>query len=63
MDKLHIDSKLTIAKKAHVKITIDKKCVYCQKKIGDTVFAVYPNGVVARHTCVGVKNQNICPLT
>jgi hypothetical protein len=48
MNKLHIDSKLTIAKKAHVKITREKKCVYCQKKIGDTVFAVYPNGVVAR---------------
>lgn len=53
MDKLHVDAKLTVAKKAHVRITHDKICAVSHKKIGDKVFAVYPNGVVARHTEVG----------
>ena len=64
IDKLNVDAKLITAKKAHIKITHEKNCAVCHRKIGELkVFAVYPNGVIAHHKCVGIENQNVCPLT
>ena len=63
MEKLQIEAKLVKRKKAHVKITKHKDCAVCNKKIDDKVFAVFPNGVVARYTCIGNENKHICPKT
>ena len=48
--------------KAHLKITKEKNCASCNKKIGEKTFVVYPNGVIAHHTCVN-NNLNECPMT
>lgn len=37
-------------------------CQACKKRIGDIVFAVYPNGVVVHYNCTG-GNLEVCPVT
>ena len=49
------------AQKAHILITTERKCAVCTRSIGDKVFVVYPNAVVAHHTCI--KNNTMCPTT
>jgi hypothetical protein len=63
MDLVNSDFKLASTKKAHIKITSEKNCSVCHRRIGDKVFVVYPNGVVAHHTCISNKAQSICPVT
>ena len=48
-------------KKEHVTIDSDKVCDLCQKKIGSTIFAVYPNLNVYHSKCA--PNINIDPKT
>ena len=38
--------------KAHLKVTKEKNCASCGKKVGEKTFVVFPNGVIAHHTCV-----------
>ncbi|XP_063354578.1 vam6/Vps39-like protein isoform X1 [Pelmatolapia mariae] len=40
-------------------ITEEKICRVCKKKIGNSAFARYPNGVVVHYFCC--KDRNICP--
>uniref|UniRef100_A0AAY4AFE2 CNH domain-containing protein n=1 Tax=Denticeps clupeoides TaxID=299321 RepID=A0AAY4AFE2_9TELE len=40
-------------------ITEEKTCRVCKKKIGNSAFARYPNGVVVHYFCC--KDRNICP--
>ncbi len=47
MDLLNVECNLAKAKKANIKITSDKNCCVCHRKIGDKVFGVFPNGVTA----------------
>jgi len=61
MDLLNVECQYANAKKAYVRITQEKKCAVCTRSIGDKVFVVYPNAVVAHHTCI--KNNAICPKT
>ena len=63
MDLLNVECNLVKARKAHIKITAEKNCSVCSRRIGDKVFVVYPNGVTAHHTCVSNKGLSICPLT
>lgn len=63
LEKLNINSKLIIYKKAHVKITRSTYCAVSSRKIGDKVFVVYPNGVVAILNLVRKDNLHICPKT
>lgn len=69
MDLLNIECDLVEAKRvnliiqANVRITRDKRCVVCDNKIGEKMFAVYPNGIVAHHTCISNKNLSECPQT
>lgn len=63
MDLINVEYNLTKAKKANIKITTEKNCSVCHRRIGDKVFVIYPNGVVAHHTCISNKAQSICPVT
>ncbi|XP_056111844.1 vam6/Vps39-like protein isoform X1 [Rhinichthys klamathensis goyatoka] len=40
-------------------ITDEKTCRVCKKKIGNSAFARYPNGVVVHYFCC--KDRNMCP--
>uniref|UniRef100_A0A8C4F933 VPS39 subunit of HOPS complex n=1 Tax=Dicentrarchus labrax TaxID=13489 RepID=A0A8C4F933_DICLA len=40
-------------------ITEEKTCRVCKKKIGNSAFARYPNGVVVHYFCC--KDRNMCP--
>ena len=55
--------KLVKAQKAWIKITERDKCNVCNRKIGDKVFDVYPNGVTIIHTCMNKNSPFICPNT
>jgi len=35
----------------------------CDNKIGDKMFVVFPNGVIAHHNCITNKNLSECPKT
>lgn len=47
---------------ASVEIDPGSVCQACKKRIGDIVFAVYPNGVVVHYNCTG-GNLEVCPIT
>ena len=55
--------KLVMAQKAWIKITDKYKCAVSDKRIGDKVFDVYPNGVLVMHASMKEQNPNICPVT
>lgn len=55
--------KLVKAQKAWIKVTERDKCNVCNRKIGDKVFDVYPNGVIIIHTCMNKNSPYICPNT
>ena len=48
-------------KKKYVTIDSDKACDLCKKKIGSTIFVVYPNLRVYHSKCA--QNTNIDPMT
>ncbi len=48
-------------KKKNVTIDSDKACDLCKKKIGSTIFVVYPNLKVYHSKCA--SSPNIDPLT
>ncbi|XP_052386213.1 vam6/Vps39-like protein isoform X2 [Carassius gibelio] len=41
-------------------ITDEKTCRVCKKKIGNSAFARYPNGVVVHYFCC--KDRSVCPV-
>ena len=55
--------RLAKAERAWVRITERDKCSICNKNIRETVFDVYPNGVIVDHTCMNKNSSNICPVT
>ena len=48
-------------KKKNVTIDSDKSCDLCKKKIGSTIFVIYPNMKVYHSKCA--PNPNIDPMT
>ncbi|EGR32826.1 transforming growth beta receptor associated protein 1, putative [Ichthyophthirius multifiliis] len=54
--------KVVHAKKAYITFYNDRKCAVCNKGILNTIFGLFPNGVVAHQSCIS-KNINICPQT
>ena len=54
---------LVMAQKAWIKIGDKDKCAVSDKKIGDKVFDVYPNGVLVMHASMNTQNPNVCPVT
>lgn len=46
----------------NVQIDPNTLCPVCHKRIGDIVFAVYPNGKVVHYNCTN-SNLQLCPVT
>lgn len=38
-------------RKRMVRVTTDRTCSICRKRIGSSVFAVYPNGTLVHFVC------------
>ncbi|KUF97878.1 hypothetical protein AM588_10010661 [Phytophthora nicotianae] len=45
-----------------VQVDPNTLCPVCHKRIGDIVFAVYPNGKVVHYNCTN-SNLQLCPVT
>eukprot|EP01017_Pseudomicrothorax_dubius_P037973 TRINITY_DN5632_c0_g1_i3.p1 TRINITY_DN5632_c0_g1~~TRINITY_DN5632_c0_g1_i3.p1 ORF type:complete len:105 (-),score=25.40 TRINITY_DN5632_c0_g1_i3:46-360(-) len=65
MDLLNVGCQLARAKKANIRVSYDKVCAYCLKKIGEKAFVVYPNGITIHQHCSISQNFSpfICPIT
>jgi hypothetical protein len=61
MDMLNVECEASKLKSASVRISQERLCPVCHKKIGDRPFAVYPNGNTVHQQCAA--NPSICPVT
>ena len=61
MELIQTECEWSEYRKAFVRITGEKLCDVCKKKIGDRPFGVYPNGKVVHQKCMTAPN--ICPVT
>lgn len=52
MDRVQVECDWVTLRNASVRITGERLCQKCMKKIGDRAFAVYPNGGVVHHSCL-----------
>ncbi|KAI9010949.1 CNH domain-containing protein [Phycomyces nitens] len=50
-EQLQVEEQLAFYRSRAVKITEDRMCPQCNKRIGNSVFAVFPNGVVVHYSC------------
>ncbi|KAG0198890.1 Vam6/Vps39-like protein [Mortierella sp. GBA30] len=50
-ERLQTQEQLTFYRSRRVKITEDRMCPKCHKRIGNSVFAVFPDGVVVHYSC------------
>ncbi|KAK9711159.1 Vacuolar morphogenesis protein 6 [Basidiobolus ranarum] len=48
---VQVQEKLVYYRSRYVNITEDRMCPHCLKRIGNSVFAVFPNGVVVHYSC------------
>eukprot|EP01102_Stenamoeba_stenopodia_P017428 TRINITY_DN6236_c0_g1_i1.p1 TRINITY_DN6236_c0_g1~~TRINITY_DN6236_c0_g1_i1.p1 ORF type:complete len:835 (+),score=167.85 TRINITY_DN6236_c0_g1_i1:246-2750(+) len=60
-ENLETKYQLLRLKSRSVVITRDKVCGVCHTKIGDKVFACYPNGVLVHYKCF--TDKHVCPVT
>ena len=60
-DKALVHEKLLRARSKMVQITPDRVCKACRKRIGTSVFSVYPNGTVVHFVCS--KDRTVDPVT
>lgn len=58
-DFAQVKDELYNQRKAVVKIASDSTCSLCHKKIGTSVFAVYPNGSTLVHFVCFKDSQNM----
>ncbi|KAK6785339.1 hypothetical protein RDI58_018794 [Solanum bulbocastanum] len=58
-ENLQVKDELYSQRKAVLKITSDSMCSLCNKKIGTSVFAVYPNGKTIVHFVCFRDSQNL----
>ncbi|KAI8366276.1 CNH domain-containing protein [Choanephora cucurbitarum] len=50
-EQIQVEDQLMFYRSRAVKITEDRMCPQCNKRIGNSVFAVFPNGVVVHYSC------------
>ncbi|KAG0022469.1 Vam6/Vps39-like protein [Entomortierella chlamydospora] len=50
-ERLQTQEQLNFYRSRRVKITEDRMCPKCNKRIGSTAFAVFPDGVVVHYSC------------
>jgi len=60
-ENLQVHHDLLRARSQMVRITEDKPCPVCNKRLGKSVFARYPNGVVVHYHCA--RDKRVCPIT
>jgi len=61
MAQLYKERDLGLVRNKAINIGLDTNCELCKKKIGSTIFCVYPNMKVYHHRCA--TNLNVCPVT
>ncbi|CAG9314396.1 unnamed protein product [Blepharisma stoltei] len=61
MDAIQTECEWYNCRKSSVRISNERLCDLCKKRISDRPFAVYPNGKVVHQSCT--KSPNICPVT
>jgi hypothetical protein len=59
---LTVRAELGKAKRTAVRIGAETLCAVCGKRVGTTVFARYPNGLVVHLVCSG-DDLHVCPRT
>lgn len=59
-EHLQVQEQLIHYRSRRVVIDADRTCPVCNKRIGTSVFACYPNGVVVHYICC--KDRNVCPV-
>jgi hypothetical protein len=57
-ESLQVREELMECRKRMVRVTTERTCFICQKRIGNTVFAVYPNGSLAHFSCSKLDRQS-----
>ncbi|AES94953.1 vam6/Vps39-like protein [Medicago truncatula] len=62
-ENLQVKDELYCQRKAVVKVTSDSMCSLCRKKIGTSVFAVYPNGSTLVHFVCFKDSQKMKAVT
>jgi len=60
-ESLQTKCQLIAANTSYTRIVPDKLCPVCHKRIGDKIFALFPNGEVVHFKCF--DQQHICPVT
>eukprot|EP01017_Pseudomicrothorax_dubius_P045228 TRINITY_DN7791_c0_g2_i1.p1 TRINITY_DN7791_c0_g2~~TRINITY_DN7791_c0_g2_i1.p1 ORF type:complete len:414 (-),score=114.11 TRINITY_DN7791_c0_g2_i1:134-1375(-) len=65
MDIMEVDARLAKSKQATVRVTFDKVCDFCMKKIGEKAFLIYPNGITIHQACSISQNFSLLidPIT
>ena len=61
MALIYKEKELSDIKDSFISINNETQCELCKKRIGNTMFAVYPNNKIYHHKCA--PNLNICPTT
>ena len=61
MALIYKEKEVLDAKEKYVSIESDTICELCKKKIGNTIFYVYPNMMIFHSKCA--QNISICPTT
>ena len=61
MDLVYQSKTLGEMKNKNIVVDNDTICELCRKKIGTTIFVVYPNMKIYHSKCA--PNQNVCPIT
>jgi len=60
-ENLQLHEQLIHAQSKVIRVSSDRNCPVCRKRLGTTVFACYPNDVVVHLKCH--KDKNVCPVT
>ncbi|KAI9289950.1 vacuolar sorting protein 39 domain 2-domain-containing protein [Umbelopsis sp. AD052] len=50
-EQLQVQEKMTFYRSRSIRISEDRMCPQCNKRIGNSVFAVFPNGAVVHYFC------------
>jgi len=61
LDNILMQEQLIRARAHQIKITENRECQFCHKRLGNTAFARYPNGVVVHYKCMA--DRTVCPVT
>jgi len=60
-ESLQVRDRLIQARSKSVKIYEDRMCPVCTKRLGNSAFACYPNGVIVHYSCF--RDKFVCPHT